>query len=405
MRRLSWKITQITNFYYNNKNNNKNKKMICFCTFLFQQLIIIYTLNMEIVKMEPTQNLYNTSKVQVVGRTCNMAGSGINKINQDAFSFVVHTDLKTNTEYIIVIVCDGHGINGDWFANKTVEKLNALVLSKFEQILKTPQTTLEQLFHTCGQYLKSDSNDKMLGGTAATVLIKTPGHEIVANIGDCDVLSKLQRNVYNVTESTCNNSDVVCTIKEEICLCNKALNDEIFQLSEDHTGESDKEVLRVLESADCALVYGMTPEFSDIKVPVCELVNGKVVVDNTGCIKRVPYQKIPGIYANNVCGSIATYFADNITNKRLNMTRAFGDYCCNFVVDRPSVCELVYPPTMGSTTIIGSDGYFNCLTKNERETELGLSAQQICDNSVGFVEKSFGTKYADNMTVVAITIV
>ena len=140
---------------------------------------------------------------------------------------------------------------------------------------------------------------------------------------------------------------------------------------------------------------------NDPDVSVCK--NDKIVMQDNGRIERVPYTTVPGIYANNVSGDIATYFKDRLTGKKLNMGRSFGDYEYEFICDIPSVCCLTYDKLASSTTIIGSDGYFNCTTLSNLEMELKLAAdQQICDNSVDFVENTFGCKYADNMTVIAI---
>jgi len=356
--------------------------------------------------MESSNNIYQTERETVVSRSCNMAGSGPKSLNQDSYQFLTHTHEGKN--YMIAVMCDGHGTNGEWFAIKTAEELSRIILTDLDKILENPTERLEIIFTEFNQYLKAEGTNYQ-GGTTATVWIKTKGREIVANVGDCDVYTRLHRKTY-IGEINADGGKISCRRDGCEIVCGDDDDDdeltEVFKLSQDHSGESDKEVLRILEHNNhrFSFIYGMSSVFSRM-VNVCEPDEFGLLPKDENRIKRRPYQNIPGIYANNVDGTIATYFYDKSSNKKLNMGRSLGDFTMGFISDCPSVCELIYPEDMGSTTIIGSDGYFNCITKQQKKTELTLSAQQVCDNSVVYVENTFGCKNADNMTVLSITIV
>lgn len=340
--------------------------------------------------MEPTTEIISD---KVFGRSCNMAGSGPKQENQD--SFVVKTYTHLNIDHVITVMCDGHGIFGKTFADKVAAGLVDDIIDSFQLILSFPKLHLTRIL---GNFNDSLENANLHdGGTTVTILIQTAGHVICANLGDCDAHIKLHPTDALNTET-------------DITFCHEmggepslVPKNHVLQLTEDHSGESDAEVHRVMGHANCTLIYGQS-ENNQTAIEACELNLMHPIVDDViHKIKRVPYQTVPGVYASDVNMTIASYFYHRTSRLRLNIGRALGDYEYPFVTDAPSVCELRYPQHMVATTIIGTDGYFNCLTTAELESQLNLTPQEICDNSVKFVEGSFGCNHADNMTVVAIS--
>ena len=353
--------------------------------------------------MEPTINIYNQDNgVEVMGRSCNMAGSGPKRNNQDAYSFA--TCMHHGKKYMVVIMCDGHSIHGDLFAQTASSELNRIVVEKLDDILKDPQGVLTSILATTNECLQVKYGRLNGGGTTATILIKTAGHEIVANLGDCDVYTRLQSPILTEEGEI---PEIVHTLDGQKTTSEFHTNtsSKFFKLTEDHGGTSDAEVLRVAtECPDCMLIYG-TPTMNTNMAAVCKrdaANNIEIILDEKGKIKRVPYQTVPGVYANTVDMDIATYFVHVPSQKKLNIGRSLGDFGYHFVSVVPSVTELTYPIACPSTTIIGTDGYFNCVKKTEVCEELKKTPQEICDGSVDFVSNTFGCNGADNMTVVAI---
>ncbi len=342
--------------------------------------------------MEPTFQLYKTDKIDVAGRSCNMSGSGPLKLNQDAYTFRLH--VHNEQDYVVVVMCDGHGQFGHLFAKESANDMCVQIIADFEQILKEPIVRLAHIFTRFNQSLKERIRG-MIGGTTISVLIKTRGREIVANLGDCDVYTKTNPKEF-IHGYKHENYDDINSVEYFSVKPNG-----LYCLSENHGGTSDREVLRVLSHTDCAFVYN-TPYMDTILHEVCEMEKDKVLMDDAGKIKRVPYNTVPGISAHNVNMDISTYFYHKPTKQRLNIGRSFGDYTQPFVIDCPSVCIFSYNDDTPTTTIIGTDGYFNCVKDDELLLQMELSPFEICENAVRFVEGSFGVEDGDNMTLVAI---
>ena len=356
--------------------------------------------------MEPTIEIYNQTngievRHEVMGRSCNMAGSGPTLNNQDAYTFATCTFQEK--KYMVIIMCDGHGTNGELFAGAASKELSSMVIDKLPDILQNPRVILTAILATMNEHLHR-AYANIRGGTTVSILIKTAGREIVANLGDCDVYSRVQ-------QAPClEDGEILEIIRERDGVKTtsefQGSSSKGFKMTEDHGGTSDAEILRIdSECPDCKLIFG-TPTMNVNPVEVCirhekEVANA-LTLDEKGKIKRVPYQTVPGIYANTVEMDIATYFVHVPSQNKLNIGRSLGDFGYHFVSIVPSVCELVYPETCPSTTIIGTDGYFNCVKKTELCEELKKTPQEICDRSVEFVANTFGCSNADNMTVVAI---
>jgi serine/threonine protein phosphatase PrpC len=354
--------------------------------------------------MEPTISIYHQDKSvkvrhEVMGRSCNMAGSGPKRNNQDAYTFATCTFQEK--KYMVVIMCDGHGQHGELFAGAASKELSRMVVERLSDVLKYPRHVITKILATCNEHLYKAYGD-LRGGTTVSILIKTAGREIVANLGDCDVYSRVQPPS---TEEEKEDGEILEIVKKRDGVETVISGLKEFKMTEDHGGTSDAEVWRVAtECPDCTLIYS-TPTMNANPVEVCEkeVANNQLVFDETGQLKRVPYYTVPGVYANTVDMDIATYFVHVPSQNKLNIGRGLGDFGYHFVSVVPSVTELTYPATCPSTTIIGTDGYFNCLTRAQIEQELEKTPQDICDRSVDFVANTFGCSNADNMTVVAIS--
>ncbi len=351
--------------------------------------------------MEPTIEIYHQNNIQVMGRSCNMAGSGPTKNNQDAYTFATCT--LQDKKYLVIIMCDGHGRNGELFAGAASKELSGMVIDKLPAILKYPRHVLTSLLATCNEHLRR-AYGNLHGGTTVSILIKTAGREIVANLGDCDVYTRVQSPPTKEKEDgeileLVRERDGVKTTSEF-----QGSGSKGFKLTEDHGGTSDAEIQRIeSECPDCMLIYG-TPTMNTDPVEVCirDELNNALKINEKGQLKRVPYYTVPGVYANTVDMDIATYFVHVPSQNKLNIGRSLGDFGYHFVSVVPSVTELTYPVACPSTTVIGTDGYFNCVKKTELCEELKKTPQEICDRSVAFVSNTFGCSNADNMTVVAI---
>jgi len=362
--------------------------------------------------MEATIDIYRQDRVvsrpsmEVKGRSCNMAGSGPNKNNQDAYTFA--TCMFQGKRYMVIVMCDGHGMNGELFAGAASKELSGMVIIELADILQNPQHVLTTILATCNEHLHKVYGD-INGGTTVSILIKTAGREIVANLGDCDVYTRVQSPITEDQEDGGERSSV-----EVICerdgvkttsefTGNDTSSSKSFKLSEDHGGTSDADVLRInAECPDCTLIFS-TPVMNIDPVEVCiKDTNEKVVLNENGKIKRVAFETVPGIYANTVDMDIATYFVHVPTGHKLNIARSLGDFGYHFISIVPSVTELTYPVTCPSSTIIGTDGYFNCVKKTEMWEQLKKTPQEICDEAINIVDNTFGCKHADNMTVVVI---
>jgi serine/threonine protein phosphatase PrpC len=349
--------------------------------------------------MEPTIEIYHQNNIQVMGRSCNMAGSGPTKNNQDAYTFATCTFQEK--KYMVIIMCDGHGQNGELFAGAASKELSSMVVNKLPAILQNPQQVLTSLLATCNEHLHR-AYGNLRGGTTVSILIKTAGREIVANLGDCDVYSKVQAPAFTEEGELVE----IVRVRDGVKTTSEIQENgsKGFKLTKDHGGTSDAEIMRIeAECPDCMLIFG-TPTMNTDPVEVClrNELNNPFAINEKGKIKRVPFQTVPGIYANNVDSDIATYFVHVPSQNKLNIGRSLGDFGYHFISIVPSVTELTYPAACPSTTIIGTDGYFNCVKKTELCEELKKTPQEICDRSVEFVANTFGCSNADNMTVVAI---
>lgn len=325
-----------------------------------------------------------TAAFNVYARSCAMGLPYDPKENQDRYC--VFRKNHDGNEYVVAIVCDGHGNDGSYFAQTVLEHLRTEINKQFANILAKPNETLQSMFDGFNEDLEDNLAHQGFtvdGGTTATVFIQTGGRCIVANVGDCEVHIKLYGDVDGDEKTT-----------------------SISCLTEDHSGESDSEIYRVMEHAGCHLVYAQQPSLKRNGVPlseVCQRVLGHLQIDEQGRIKRVPFNNVPGVYYMNVRNKIATYFYCIQNGAKLACGRSFGDYSAPFVTAIPSVRDYRYPPNLKTTAVLGSDGYFNCLTERDLHGQLnGGDAKSICDTSIEFVEKTFGFQHADNMTVVAI---
>jgi len=419
--------------------------------FIILKSIEFYSENKELlgsIKYDNTHKITNPTSLNindylikhsenVTGITCSMGGStGLiprSKENQDAYSVTkivyINSDNIQN-EFDIIIGCDGHGNVGKIFSIYTVSEFIQYILDNFSTIIENPlvlkdifkqfNDKLFEIFGTLNvenikyilekdffpvlekseilknqfiELYQSNHFDKLghqelVGGTTISLLIKTNGRQIVANLGDFDIVTKIE------TEP----SSIIVT-RDGLMLENIS---NIIKLTEDHSGNSDKEVIRILESG-YYLKYDINPD--GIRRNVSK-INAAVIneIDGVKCLTRIPHKDQKYGYVNNMDLEPASYFCDDSFGINcLNMSRSFGDFTKKFVICEPCITDLIYPVDTITKTILGSDGYFNCFNKSLLFTQFDLSNDEIFYNSLDNVSKTFSIKGGDNMTLIIVT--
>ena len=317
----------------------------------------------------------------IVSTTYKMGGSsGLEgKENQDAYSINQTIELYGNT-VTIVCGCDGHGFYGKFYSFTTVNEFSKIIIDRINEILDNP-SLLYHLFETFNESLK-DRYEKLYttGGTTITLLIKIDGCQIVANLADFDVETYVEIDASNITLTRDG-------IQQEV-------TSNFMKLTGDHSPHSIPEVERLLDLG-CSIKYDTNSSFVEpINAYNVQLIDGIIT------IRQVPHTRQYGAYTMNMSNDIAMYIHQD--SSKLNLSRSFGDFRSKFVIARPTITIVKYPVGTKSRTILGSDGYFNCLTKAQLHEQLLLEPIQICSNSFGIVDRTFGHRHADNMTVIAL---
>ena len=192
--------------------------------------------------------------------------------------------------------------------------------------------------------------------TTITLLIKFDGCQIVANLADFDVETIIETDISNITLTRDG-------VQQEV-------TSNIMKLTEDHSPHSIPEVERLLDLG-CEIKYATNASF----VKPIDAYNVQLI-DGIRSIKRIPYTRQYGAFSMNMSGDIAMYVHQD--SNMLNFSRSFGDFRSRFVIARPTITIVKYPTGTHSRTILGSDGYFNCLTKDQLHEQLLLRPTQIC---------------------------
>jgi len=314
--------------------------------------------------------------------TYKMGGSsGIyGKENQDACSVI--SIKKNGIKYAVTTVCDGHGLYGQSYSNTVVTLLPQLVSQRFSDVLADPFTTLKDIFLNVTNQVKQQMGYKN-GGTTATITILTDGCLIVANVGDCEALVKID------------------TVSNDVILERNGVTipnvspDNIIRTTVDHNISNYDEVVRVI-NAGAQIKYASTNSF----VPQVDVFTK---LEENGKVKFVqnPHSNQIGGFISNLSKDPAVYFHGGAS---LNMTRSIGDWSAYYVIAEPDITRVTWTPGKRARLLVASDGYFNCFSKEDQHNELSfdLKPSEICERGHVAVGKTFGHKYADNTTIVVL---
>jgi len=317
--------------------------------------------------------------------TYKMGGSsGVSgKENQDACSVI--TIKRKGIKYRIGTVCDGHGLHGQKYANYVVSMLPHLIVDNFRRLLDEPNLVLKELFAYVSANLEIDMRHKA-GGTTVTVTILSPGQLICANLSDCEALIKIDSPI----ESVCVTRNAH-TIPTDI-------SNGVIRATVNHNWTNMDEVRRVLALGASIKYATQAREASELDVYV-------LFIDSDGIetLVQTPHSNQLGGYISNMSREPAVYFHGQFGVK-INMTRSFGDWQAEFLSREPDVTVITWPEEYKARLIVASDGYFNCLSKEDQEAELSfdLTPSEICQRGHEAVGKTFGHKYADNTTIVVL---
>ena len=314
--------------------------------------------------------------------TYKMGGStGVSgKENQDACSVI---SLKKNgIKYAVTTVCDGHGIYGQHYSNMVVTLLPQSVTQRFDEVLTNPLVTLKEIFFIVTNKIKDQMEHKH-GGTTATITILSDGRLIVANVGDCEALIKIDLA----------SSDLI--IERNGTIISNDSTNNVIRATVDHNISNTAEINRVLATG-AEIKYASNKGFA-------RQVDVFTKVEENGEVKLVqnPHSDQEGGFVSNMSKDPAVYFYGGIT---LNMTRSIGDWKGIYISSEPDVTCITWTPGKRARLLVASDGYFNCFSEEDQLNELSfdLKPTEICLRGHTAVGKTFGHRYADNTTIVVL---
>jgi len=215
------------------------------------------------IPINPTPEQIGACSPGATFTTYKMGGSsGIyGKENQDACSVI--SIKKNGIKYAVTTVCDGHGLYGQAYSNAVVTLLPQLVSQRFSDVLADPFTTLKDIFLNVTDQVKQQMGYKN-GGTTATITILTDGCLIVANVGDCEALVKIDTVSNDVTLE-----------RNGVTIPNVS-TDNIIRTTVDHNISNYDEVVRVI-NVGAQIKYASTNSFvSQVDVFIKLEENGEV---------------------------------------------------------------------------------------------------------------------------------
>ena len=312
--------------------------------------------------------------------TYKMGGStGVSgKENQDACSVI--SIKRQGVKYAVTTVCDGHGLNGQGYANHVITILPQLVIENFTRVLADPTPVLKELFAQVSTKLENLMGFKS-GGTTATITILSDGQLICANLSDCEALVKISAPVESIVVQR--NGQVIPT----------EISNGVIRATVNHNASNLEEVDRVLKLG-AAIRYASQMSYVkqlDVFIPVVDS-EGKTRYEQT------PHANQQGGFVSNLSKDPAIYFHGGGT---VNMTRSFGDWSCYFLSSEPDVTVITWASGTKTRLIVASDGYFNCFSKEAQELELSFDVKpaEICQRGHTAVGNTFGHKYGDNTTI------
>lgn len=346
----------------------------------FANIFTNLDLTPEIFCLIPEEiNSYND---KFTGATYKMHGSGkYNLENQDAMSTYFITVGSIN--YTMITLCDGHDIDGKIYADTTVVELPKMICERFEQVLEDPIVIINEIFAEFIKQLRETLKNTD-GGTTVTVTIFSDGCLIVANIGDCEAILK------------------TCAPKESIIVerngqkIQTEITDGCIRATSDHNCNNLDEVSRVLNTG-AQIKYATISSKNKKKIQPIDVF--KRNPDNT--ISIVPHSQQENGYVNNMSYEPAIYINDYNSCKKMNMTRSIGDWEVRFLSTIPDVTKITWTCGNRARLVVGTDGYFNCFSKEDQIKELSFdyTSKIICERAYNAVENTFTHKLADNTTI------
>jgi serine/threonine protein phosphatase PrpC len=208
-------------------------------------------------------------------------------------------------------------------------------------------------------------------GCTATMVLISETKMIVANVGDSDafIFNK------NLTLNKLNNNHSLTT-KSEI--------ERIMSYSKS-------------KGRDINITFATRDSFGVGKVPLWD--------------KNMNIQAFDPrfhFYRNRM-GDIASYIEiiDEEISPMLNMTRSLGDYMLKEIgISCIPDINVYERPTNGSKLLVGSDGFWDCWTISELETELAdhKKCQTIHNTSVRMTDFYFGKGNGDDNTLIMLSL-
>jgi serine/threonine protein phosphatase PrpC len=316
----------------------------------------------------------------VTGATYIMGGSGRNNDeNQDTSSVCKFT--IDDVKYTLIIMCDGHGDEGKLYADKTAIDLQIMIREKIDEVLLDPYHVINEI---CANYTKqlTETHKDKDGGTTVTISIFCDGRLIVANIGDCEAILKT-----DVPESI--------VVERNGALIEKEMIDGCIHATTRHDCLNPSEVHRILEEGSTITYASNSSRVQPIDAYTRIIENGITKYE------RVPHVRQKGGYINNVSGDPAMYIRDRDTGKMMNLTRSLGDPGAGFLSSTPDVTIITWTRGNRARLVVGTDGYFNCLSDDGQINDLSFNNTPniICERAYKAVGDTFTHADGDNMTI------
>jgi len=317
----------------------------------------------------------------VTGATYKMGGSGKGNLeNQDAMSTCFIT--VDNIKYTLNTMCDGHGIDGKIYADTTVAILPIMIRNRFVQVLTDPFVVINEIFADFIKQLSETLKFKD-GGTTVTISIFSDGCLIVANIGDCEAI--LKTNLPNESIFVERNGQPI----------QPEFNNGCIYATTDHNCNNLEEVSRVLNTGALIKYASNSSRIRPIDA-FTQIVENDIIK-----YVRVPHTQQKGGYINNMSNDPAIYIYDIKNRKTMNMTRSVGDWEACFLSTIPDVTKITWTQGNRARLVIATDGYFNCLSKENQINELSFvyTPNIICERACKAVADTFTHADGDNMTI------
>jgi serine/threonine protein phosphatase PrpC len=281
--------------------------------------------------------------------------------DQDVFFYCVAGD------YQVIVVLDGHGHFGKEFAILVKQKFIAkLQVADFTLPIKS---LITNIFETTNTEL--DEPKFKASGCTATMILLSKTKMIVANVGDSDAF-----------------------IFDE--------NLKLIKLTQDHCLTTKSEVERInsyskSKGLENSITFATRNPYGYGKVPLWD--------------KDMNLQPLdPRYHFNrNRMGEIAAYIEMiNVgVPTMINMTRSIGDYKLkNIGISATPDISVYDRPIAGTNLLVGSDGFWDCWTIAELESELADEDKRklIHSTSVRMTNFYFGKGNGDDNTLVMLSL-